>query len=140
MILFCDTSALLKLYVNEPDSGLVFDRLDSSEGVAVSRIAWAEAHSAFARRAREEPQDNAAIESAKEALRIDWPGYVVIEINQSLVELAGEYAEVFALRGYDSVQLACASQTAMLTQNPVCFASFDLRLNKAAKALGMTLL
>jgi uncharacterized protein len=53
------------------------------------------------------------------------------------VELAGEYAEVFALRGYDSVQLACASQTAKMTQGMVCFASFDLRLNKAAAALGM---
>jgi uncharacterized protein len=140
MILFCDTSALLKLYVNEPDSGLVFDRLGSSEGVAVSRIAWVKAHSAFAKRAREEPRDIVVLESAKQALRVDWQGYVVIEVTQALVELAGEYAEVFALRGYDSVQLACASQTAMLTQNPVCFASFDLRLNKAAKALGMTLL
>jgi uncharacterized protein len=140
MILFCDTSALLKVYIHEPESGLVFDRLDSSEGIAVSRIAWAEAHSALARRAREEPQDIATIESAKQVLRIDWQGYLVIEVTQALVELAGEYAEVFALRGYDSVQLASASQTATLTQNPVCFASFDLRLNKAAKALGMSLL
>jgi uncharacterized protein len=127
MILFCDTSALLKLYVNEPDSGLVFDRLGSSEGVAVSRIAWASAHSALARRAREEPRDIVVLESAKQALRIDWQGYLVIEVTQALVELAGEYAEVSALRGYDSVQLASASQTA----------KFDLRLNKAAAALGM---
>jgi hypothetical protein len=61
----------------------------------------------------------------------------VIEVTQALVELAGEYAEVFALRGYDSVQLACSSQTAKMTQDMVCFASFDLRLNKAAAALGM---
>jgi uncharacterized protein len=137
MILFCDTSALLKLYVNEPESGLVFDRLGNSEGVAVSRIAWAEAHSALARRAMEEPRDSVAIESAKQALRIDWPGYLVIEISQSLVELAGEYADVFALRGYDSVQLACASETFRLANSEICFASFDLRLNKAAVALGM---
>ncbi len=137
MILFCDTSALLKLYINEPESELVFDRLGSSEGVAVSRIAWAEAHSALARRAREEPRDMATIESAKQALRSDWPGYLVIEISQTLVELAGEYADVFALRGYDSVQLACASETLRLGNNEVCFASFDFRLNKAALALGM---
>jgi uncharacterized protein len=138
MILFCDTSALLKLYVNEPDSGLVFDRLGNSEGVAVSRIAWVEAHSALARRAREQPQDIVVIESVKQVLRIDWQGYLVIEVTQALMELAGEYAEVFALRGYDSVQLASASQTAKMTQGVVCFASFDLRLNKAAAALGMT--
>jgi uncharacterized protein len=54
------------------------------------------------------------IESAKQALRVDWRGYLVIEVTQALVELAGEYAEVFALRGYDSLQLASASQTATL--------------------------
>jgi uncharacterized protein len=140
MILFCDTSALLKLYINELESGLVFDQLGKSDSVAVSRIAWAEAHSALARRAREQPQDAATIELAKQALRNDWRSYLVIEVTQALVELAGEYAEIFALRGYDSVQLACASQTVKMTQNPVCFASFDLRLNKAASTLGMKLL
>jgi hypothetical protein len=35
MILFRDTSALFKLYINEPESGLLFDRLGSIEGVAV---------------------------------------------------------------------------------------------------------
>jgi uncharacterized protein len=59
---------IFKLYVNEPDRGLVFDRLGSAEGVAVSRIAWVEAHAALARRAREEPQDIATIESAKHVL------------------------------------------------------------------------
>jgi uncharacterized protein len=53
------------------------------------------------------------------------------------VELAGEYADVFALRGYDSVQLACASETLRFGNSEVCFASFDLLLNKAALTLGM---
>jgi uncharacterized protein len=140
MILFCETSALLKLYINELESGLVFERLDSSEGVAVSRIAWAEAHSALARRARDEPRDIAAIEAAKQALQIDRQSYLVIEVRQPLVELTGEYVEVFALRGYDCVQLACASQTAKLSHSEVCFASYDLRLNRSASALDMTLL
>jgi predicted adenine nucleotide alpha hydrolase (AANH) superfamily ATPase len=54
--------------------------------------------------------------------------------------LAGEYADTFALRGYDSVQLAAAYETKRISQSPVCFACFDLRLNKAAKALGLACL
>ncbi|MEQ1635205.1 MAG: hypothetical protein ABL903_00845 [Methylococcales bacterium] len=44
---------------------------------------------------------------------------------------------LFALRGYSSVQLAAAFEVADISQSPVCFASFDNRLNKAAKMLGM---
>jgi predicted nucleic acid-binding protein len=140
MILFCDTSALLKLYIVEAGSDAVKARADEAEAVAVSRIAWAEAHAALSRRAREVPQDAPAIAQAKAALAQDWPRFVVMEIDQTLVERAGDYADTFALRGYDSVQLAAAFETGRIAQTPVCFACFDDRLNKAAKVLGMSCL
>jgi hypothetical protein len=61
----------------------------------------------------------------------------VLEIDQTLVERAGEFADTFALRGYDSIQLAAAFETARISQTPIFFACYDLRLNKAAKLLGM---
>jgi predicted nucleic acid-binding protein len=138
MILFCDTSALVKLYVAEAGSDLVRTAVEQAEAIAVSRIAWVEAHAAFARRVREESLDAAAIEDARAALSGDWPHYVVLEVDQALVELAAEYADTFALRAYDSMQLAAAFVTARLTEEDVRFACFDLRLNKAAKVLGMS--
>ena len=140
MILFCDTSALLKLYIDEPGSNAVKARLHEAEAVAVCRIAWAEAQAALSRRARETPEDAVTLEQAKAALAADWPHYVVMEVNQALVERAGEYADTFALRAYDSVQLAAAFETGLIAQTPVLFACFDSRLNKAAKLLGMTCL
>jgi predicted nucleic acid-binding protein len=137
MILFCDTSALVKLYVSETNSSLVTDQLKKAEAVAVSRITWAEAQAAFARRVRENPRDAETIERAKAAFAVDWSHFVKFEVSQELVELAGDYADTFALRGYDSVQLASAHETARITQTTVLFACFDLRLNKAAKALGL---
>lgn len=138
MILFCDTSALIKLYIVEEGSDALKIQLSSAEAVAVCRIAWAEAHAALSRRAREVPQDALAIEQAKAALAADWPHLVVLEIDQPLVERAGEYADTFALRGYDSIQLAAAFETGRISQLPIFFACFDTRLNKAAKLLGMT--
>jgi len=140
MILFCDTSALLKLYIAEPGSEALKARVPEVDAVAVCRIAWAEAHAALSRRAREVPEDEVAIEAAKAALAADWPHFVVLEIDQPLVERAGEYADTFALRGYDSIQLAAAFETGRISQSPIFFACFDARLNKAAKLLGMSCL
>lgn len=137
MILFCDTSALVKLYISEAHSDTVRAGVTEAEAVAVCRIAWAEAHAALSRRAREMPQDAGVIEKAKQALARDWPRYLIMEIDQTLMELAGDYADTFALRAYDSVQLAAAFQVNRIAQMPVCFACFDLRLNKAAKVLGL---
>ena len=66
--------------------------------------------------------------------------FVVLETDQPLVELAGEYADTFALRGYDSIQLAAAFEAGRISQTPIFFACFDTRLNKAAKLLGMACL
>lgn len=140
MILFCDTSALVKLYIIEPGSDALKARVQEAEAVAVCRIAWAEAYAALSRRAREVPGDAGVIEQAKAALAVDWPRYVVLEINQTLVERAGEYADTFALRGYDSIQLAAAFEAGRIAQTPIFFACFDMRLNKAAKLLGMDVL
>ena len=140
MILFCDTSALLKLYIVEAGSDALKVLVQEAEAVAVCRIAWTEAYAALSRRAREVPEDNSLIEQAKATLACDWPHFVVLEIDQPLVELAGEYADTFALRGYNSIQLAAAFEAGRISQTPIFFACFDTRLNKAAKLLGMACL
>lgn len=137
MILFCDTSALVKLYVHEDGTDAVTERATASDIVAVSRVAWVEAMSAMARRAREQAQDAAALEQAKQRLVADWPQYLVLEVNQELVELAGDYAEAFALRAYDSLQLASAYTVHQALPGEVVFACYDSRLVKAARALGV---
>ena len=139
MILFLDTSALVKLYIDETESQAVHDAVAGAEVVAVCRIAWAEAHAALARRVREVPEDEAAIETARQALARDWPRFLIVEVTQKLVERAAEFADTFALRGYDSVQLAAAYEILDTAQTEVMFAGFDNRLNKAARTLGLEL-
>jgi predicted nucleic acid-binding protein len=137
LILFCDTSALVKLYIRESFSDEVLAWARDARAVAVSRIAWAETMAALARRAREQPGDAPAIEEVRARLRADWPKLAVVEVTHALVELAGEYADVFALRGYDSVQLASGRTLQLGAAETVCFACFDHRLGKAAAVLGM---
>lgn len=140
MILFCDTSALVKLYVSEAGTSQITALAQAARGIAVSRISWAESMAAFARRVREQPSDAVAIELVRAQLRADWQDFLLIEVSQSLVELAGDYADTFALRGYDSIQLAAARLLQQGLDESICFACFDTRLQKAARILGMATL
>lgn len=137
MILFLDTSALVKLYIVEADSPAVHASVARADTVAVCRIAWAEACAALARRVREVPADEAATLEAKHALARDWPHFFVVEVTQHVVERGCEFSETFALRGYDSVQLAAAYEILDVAPGEVAFSCFDSRLNKAAKVLGL---
>ena len=140
MILFCDTSALIKIYIQEIGSQQIKQELANASSVAVSRVTWVEAHAAFARRVREQVQDASVFEFAKKALQEDWPSYVVTEVTSTLTVVAANYADAFALRAYDSVQLASAIEVKRIAQSPVLFACYDLRLNKAASLLGLDIL
>ena len=137
MILFCDTSALVKIYIAEPHREEVLDGVNRANAVAVSRIAWAEFHAAVARRTRQAPIDAAALSKVRHAFANDWPHYVVLEIDQAVVERASDYAEAFALRAYDAVQLATASKLQERTGEQTLFACYDHRLNKAANILDL---
>jgi predicted nucleic acid-binding protein len=137
LILFCDTSALVKLYLREDSSDRMMALAAAAPTIALCRIAWAETMAALARRVRESPADAQPIDAVRRRLRNDWPDYAIVEVTQSLVELAGDYADIFALRGYDSVQLAAARIVQEATGEELHFACFDTRLEKAAKLLGM---
>lgn len=137
MILFCDTSALVKLYIEEEFSSEVRDLTDKATVIAASRISWAQAMATFARRVRESPVDTDAIDSIRDHLRADWSDFAIVEVTQQLVELAGEYADTFALRGFDSVQLASARMLQVVANEAFYFACFEARLRKAASVLGM---
>jgi predicted nucleic acid-binding protein len=137
LILFCDTSALVKLYIAEDASREMRALAGKVAVVAVSRLAWAEMMAAVARRARELPSDAQAMETVRKRLRADWPHNAEVELTQAIVEKAGEYADTFALRAYDSVQLAAARSLQEIAGEEVQFACFDTRLCKAARTLGM---
>ena len=137
MILYFDSSALVKLYVVEQGSEDTHRAAQGAEILALSRIAWAEFHAAIARRVRLVPDDEPALEQARNALVSDWAHFLVLEVSQPVVELAGDHADLYALRAYDAVQLASADYLARESGQNVQFACFDRRLNKAAGALGL---
>jgi len=138
LILFADTSALLKLFLDEPftaDIRTCFAQADARP--AACRIAWVECLAGLAQRLRLQTADEAAVTQARQELRQIWPRFMKVEVSVPLVEQAGEFADTFALRAYDAVQLASAQELALAADEPVVFACFDRRLNRAARVLGL---
>jgi hypothetical protein len=68
VILFCDTSALIKLLIDEPGSDRMHQASQEAEAIAVCRITWAEAMAAMERRQRDDPISSDAIDQARELL------------------------------------------------------------------------
>ena len=140
MILFCDTSALLKLLVAEAQSEQMRQISNTADVIGVCRISWAEAMAALARRQREDPISNDDLEQARQHLIQAWISFAIVEVSQPLVEKAGRFADAFALRAYDSVQLAAAHELQVNAGQPVTFACYDRRLNQAAQLFELEVL
>lgn len=140
MILFCDTSALIKLLISEPGSDQMMESSLRAEAIAVCRITWAEAMAGMARRQRDDPISGDDIEQARQHLIDRWDHFTIVEVSQHLVETAGRFADVFSLRGYDSVQLAASHELHSNGEQPVLFACYDRRLNQAAQLLQLEVL
>lgn len=139
MVVYFDTSALVKLYtVEEEGRELVREAVQEAERVATSTIAYAEARAALARKKREglftEEQHRHAVSDLDE----DWPNYARLNISNVLAYRAGELAERYALRGYDSVHLASALRFAERFED-LRFLAFDGRLTDAAREASMTM-
>jgi predicted nucleic acid-binding protein len=138
MMLYLDTSALVKLYVDEPKSEVVKNAVGQADAVATSLLAYAEARAAFARSRREgrfAPQVYRRIVGAFEE---DWNRYVAVEVTDALVKAAGLLAESRALRGYDALHLASALSLQSRVPVPVSFMAFDRNLMTAARLEGLS--
>ena len=133
MMLYLDTSALVKLYVDEPLSQELSAAVDEVEAVATSLLAYAEARAAFARARREARLSPHAYRHIVEMFEEDWPRYITVEVTDRIVKHAGNLAASRALRGYDALHLASASSLRERVSSSVMFLSFDRELSVAAK-------
>jgi predicted nucleic acid-binding protein len=137
MILYLETSNLVKLYVQEKDSGDVAKLVSDAEAVATSIIAYAEARAAFARKFREKGISDEDHKRIKNDLDRDWENIFVIKLTDAVVRSAGDLAEKRSLRGFDALHLASALELRKAVPLPVLFSSSDARLRESAKEEGL---
>ncbi len=138
MILYLDSSALVKLYFHEERRDMVTMAVEESEGITTSTITYAETRATLARKHREGWLDNDGLEQAVADLNNDWLTFARIDVVTRLTYRAGLLARMHALRGFDAVHLASALHFTK-EYNDLSFLAFDMRLNDAARAAALTI-
>jgi predicted nucleic acid-binding protein len=134
VILYLDTSSLVKLYVEEPGSADIRRLVEQSEIVGTSVVAYPEARAALARRRRERSLTPAGHRRSRAALDADWPHVLALDVSGALAQGAGNLAERHKLRGFDALHLASYLTFAReFPDEDVRFSSADRVLERAAR-------
>ena len=143
MICYLDTSALVKLYVCEEGTDLVLRQVNEASIIATARVAYPETRATLARGLREETLALSAYKEAVMNFIADWPSYFVLELTDSVMYKAGELAEHYKLRGFDSIHMASVLTLAGFmavegSKEHLIIGCWDKGLAEALKAYGFT--
>lgn len=136
MNLYIDTSALIKLFIEEEYSAEIRRLVETADLVATALITRAEAPAGINRLRRMKILERVECEAALENFQKEWGDYHRLPITEQIVVRAGFLTEQFSLRGYDAVHLACALTWSELLGSPVTLATFDRELRDAAQKSG----
>ena len=134
LIVYFDTSALIKLVIIEDGSELAAELWNSAYPAAASILAYPEGRAALAagrRGGRLTAKGHARAFEDFESLQ---SRLISIGVDDALARHAGEHAEEFGLRGYDAVHLATALG---LGDEDVVMVTWDTDLRRAAEQVGL---
>ena len=133
-MIYLDTSALIKRFVNEKGSPLVQSLVTERPPVATAKIAYAEIFAGFARKLREGHLSKTLHTLACRQFERDWQSYLRVELQDDILYLARDLIQRHPLRGFDAVHLASALSLKNALTEEITFAAADGRLLRAAGA------
>jgi uncharacterized protein len=134
VIAYFETSALLKLLLEEEGADQAGILWESADVVLSGRLAYPEARAALAAAGRVGRISADGHRTAVGQLQSRWRQLHVVDLDQHLAETAGDLAERRALRGYDAVHLASALAVG---RRETLLATWDADLATAARDAGI---
>ncbi len=138
MIVYFDSSSIVKWFIDEEKMALSRKIRDKAGISLTSPIAFPEVMSAFHRAGKEKYCSTTDLKLIREEFSLIWPNFQLVEINAFLIQQAGNLVFTHGLKGYDSVHLASAL-TLKNTEEKIdtFFSCFDSKLNRAAEKEGL---
>ena len=130
-IVYFDSSALVKLLVDEEGSELVAQLWDGCDAALSSRLAYPEVRAAIAAANRNHVLDDRGLRSALRSWKEFWSAIRAVELTVEVERRAGELAQRHSLRGADAVHLASALT---VPASELVVAVWDRRLHAGARA------
>lgn len=134
MIAYFDTSCLVPMLVAEPISTACLRLWAAAERVVSVPLLYVEGRAALARAHRLGRVDTRQLAAAVNGLEALVGEVDMIGVTLDLSRMAGELAQVHALRGYDAVHLAAAT---VRLDPELVFVTADQSLAAAATASGL---
>lgn len=133
-MVYFDSSALVKLLVEEAGSDVAAQLWDGCDAALSSRLAYPEVRAALAAAGRNHDLEEDDLESAERVWEEYWAGTRPVELTQAVAGRAGELARLHALRGADAVHLASALA---IGDADLVVAVWDGRLHSGVRAVGL---
>ena len=137
--LYCDSSALLKLYLAEPGSDELNQTIEGREDLLVSDLAVTEIVSALSRRLRQGEITREVARRVQHSIigGLDAGVYQRVDLTRDVHRRAEHFLLSLTrtpLRAADALHLALATSARAASA-----ASFDARLSAAARAVGLAI-
>lgn len=130
-LVYFDSSALVKLVVEEAGSDLVAKLWDGCDAALSSRLAYPEVRAALAVAGRNHDLETGDLELVERTWEDIWAATRPVELTHAVERSAGALASRHGLRGADAVHLASA--LTVPSQNLIV-AVWDRRLRNGAAA------
>jgi uncharacterized protein len=135
MILYLDTSSLLKHYKREAVASAIDTWMARADVTATADISLVEAAAVLQATPPWTGATRKGLQRTMEALKADWHDYVVISIDE---RLAADLAWRHRLVGFDSLHLAAALTASRLASpDSLAFASCNRVLSHAPRSEGL---
>jgi len=134
-VVYFDSSAFVKLLIDEDGSDIAAQLWDAADAVVSSRLAYPEVRAGLAAAGRA-GLINASAENVAEHLWEDvyWAATRAVALSERMATAAGTLAKQRALRGADAVHLASALA---IGRDLVVLAAWDTRLAAGGVAVGL---
>jgi len=136
VIVYFDSSAFVKLVVDEDGSELAAALWDGADAAVSSRLAYPEVRAALSAAGRAGRVNQPELKRAESAWERFWAGTRRVELTETITRDAGDLAGRHALGAADAVHLA--SLLALGAPDTI-FAVWDRRLRAGAEAAGLRL-
>jgi predicted nucleic acid-binding protein len=137
MILYLDTSALVKKYFREAGSSKVIAQWKKAGAIATSSIAYAETMASFYRKKREANIRLEVFHTLVDSFQQDWQSLICVQVNDDLNDMIDKVLSHHPLRSFDCIHLASALILHGATAEELLFGCFDKTLVQAAAAEGL---
>jgi predicted nucleic acid-binding protein len=132
MLVFFDTSAFVKRYINEPGTGKVLEWCDKATEIGLAGIALPEIISAFCRLQREAKITDTQYRQLKSLLMADIEDAALCDLAPAVLAQAVSSLENNVLRGMDAIHIGSA-----VVLKADVFVSSDKRQCEAAGRAGL---